>query len=519
MEFPELVFGICGPIGVDMEAITDTLGSALREVRYKEHRIKLTNKMREFPININPQEHSDYYHDISFKIDYANGLRHKHVDAATLARIAIHAIRLERRSEITAEDTVPDMGVAYIVGQLKRPEEVELLRKVYGRQFVLVSAYGSKEQRKKLIESRLKRTISTRASDHEIFCLADKLIARDASEETEEYGQRLRETFHLADVFVDGIRRNEMEAKVNRFVQALFGRTDITPSKVEYGMYAAKSASLRSSDLSRQVGAAIFSPEGELITQGCNEVPKASGGTYWDLEEPDFRDVRLGYDPNEALKKEILRDLFERLQAEEWLSDKANRAGSPAQMVEEALRKPQSGGKNERGPLAEAAVMDLTEYGRVVHAEMCAICDAARLGRSLKGSTLFCTTFPCHNCTKHIIAAGIKRVFYMEPYPKSRAKDLHENEIEIEKEDASKVSFLPFLGISPFRYRDIFQKGKRKDERGIARRWYYGRERPLIEILAPFYLDLEDSEAAKLFGAETIPEITPESDSSSSSGD
>jgi len=85
------------------------------------------------------------------------------------------------------------------------------------------------------------------------------------------------------------------------------------------------------------------------------------------------------------------------------------------------------------GPLAKAIVMDLTEYGRVVHAEMCAIYDAARLGRSIKGATLYCTTFPCHNCTKHILAAGIKRVIYMEPYPKSRAKDLHQNEIEIEK--------------------------------------------------------------------------------------
>jgi len=54
----------------------------------------------------------------------------------------------------------------------------------------------------------------------------------------------------------------------------------------------------------------------------------------------------------------------------------------------------------------------------------------------------------------------------MEPYPKSKAKDLHANEIEIEKESKEKVSFVPFLGISPFRYRDISQKEKRKDPMG-----------------------------------------------------
>jgi deoxycytidylate deaminase len=113
--------------------------------------------------------------------------------------------------------------------------------------------------------------------------------------------------------------------------------------------------------------------------------------------------------------------------------------------------------------LASCAVLDLTEFGRVVHAEMCAICDAARLGRSLGDGTLYVTTFPCHNCTKHILASGIRKVIYIEPYPKSRAQELHSNEISIENEAADKVSFIPFLGISPFRYRDIFQKGRRKD--------------------------------------------------------
>jgi deoxycytidylate deaminase len=42
--------------------------------------------------------------------------------------------------------------------------------------------------------------------------------------------------------------------------------------------------------------------------------------------------------------------------------------------------------------------MDILEFGRVIHAEMSAISDAARLGRATKDATLFCTTFPCHIC-------------------------------------------------------------------------------------------------------------------------
>jgi deoxycytidylate deaminase len=129
-----------------------------------------------------------------------------------------------------------------------------------------------------------------------------ELMEKDAVEEDNDFGQRLRETFHVGDVFIDGLSKQKMDEQLDRFVQAFFGRTDIAPTKQEYGMYAAKSASLRSSDLSRQVGAAIFTDDGELVTQGCNEVPKAMGGTYWDSEDPDFRDVKLGHDPNDVLK-------------------------------------------------------------------------------------------------------------------------------------------------------------------------------------------------------------------------
>jgi cytidine deaminase len=123
---------------------------------------------------------------------------------------------------------------------------------------------------------------------------------------------------------------------------------------------------------------------------------------------------------------------------------------------------------------------------------MNAICDAARLGRSVKGGVLYCTTFPCHNCTKHILAAGIRRVVYIEPYPKSRAKALHADEIEVEGESASRVVFTPFLGLSPYRYRDIFQKGRRKDAAGRAQRWYHGEERPLLDVIYPGYLPAEE---------------------------
>jgi deoxycytidylate deaminase len=499
---PELFFGVAGPIGVNIEAICDSLANALRLVRYDSTQIHLTKEMMPYSLPSPPEKspNGNFYTEVIFKIKYANALCAEFKDPATLARIALRSISNARALHSGDPKTPPKTGFAYIIRQLKRPDEVTLLRKVYGKQFVLISAYGSQEQRQALLEDRLKHTMLPSTTHTDIVRNVCELIEKDAVEEDNDFGQRLRETFHLADIFIDGLSKQEMDEKLNRFVQAFFGRTDIAPTKQEYGMYAAKSASLRSSDLSRQVGAAIFTDDGELVTQGCNEVPKAFGGTYWDSEEPDFRDVKLGYDPNDVLKNEILRDLFDRLGTGGLLSEKARAVGSLDDMVKEFTRKRKPGTRERDGVLAQSAIMDLTEYGRVVHAEMCAICDAARLGRTLKNTTLYCTTFPCHNCTKHILAAGIKRVIYMEPYPKSKAKDLHSNEIEIEKDAPGRVSFIPFLGIAPFRYRDIFQKGKRKDDDGVARRWISGSESPMIGVSSTAYIEVELEEFSPLIG-------------------
>jgi deoxycytidylate deaminase len=82
---------------------------------------------------------------------------------------------------------------------------------------------------------------------------------------------------------------------------------------------------------------------------------------------------------------------------------------------------------------------------------------------------------PCHNCTKQIMARGIRRVVYMEPYPKCSAKDLHPDEIEIEAE-STKVGFVPFMVSHLFDIATSSKKGRRKKDDGQAQDWYRGRK-------------------------------------------
>ena len=72
-----------------------------------------------------------------------------------------------------------------------------------------------------------------------------------------------------------------------------------------------------------------------------------------------------------------------------------------------------------------------------IHAEQNALLQAAKLGISVDGSTLYCTHPPCSICAKQIINAGIKRVVYLEGYPDDFAlKLLHEAGVQLDKFDA-----------------------------------------------------------------------------------
>ena len=53
---------------------------------------------------------------------------------------------------------------------------------------------------------------------------------------------------------------------------------------------------------------------------------------------------------------------------------------------------------------------------RTVHAEQNAICQAAKLGISLDGATLYCRMTPCRVCAMLIINCGIKRVVCANKY-------------------------------------------------------------------------------------------------------
>jgi len=347
----------------------------------------------------------------------------------------------------------------------------------------------------------------------------EELIRIDEYERP-EFGQRFRDTFHLADSFI-AVSASELGAdktkqQLNRFLDLLFGSRIITPTRDEYGMYLAHAAALRSASLARQVGASIVNPDGDILGIGSNEVPKFGGGSYWEYDPVhpnaadlvDGRDHVRGNDSNDEMQRKLMAEVLQELDPG-WTGLSPQERETKLATACDALK------------TSGARIMNLTEFGRAVHAEMSALMAAARVGTSIKNSVLYSTTFPCHSCTKHIVDSGIQRVVYVEPYPKSLAADFHSDSIsvesleqlnsEVEAKD-KRVKFEPFVGISPRRY-DAFFSMRTKEGRETRRKNRLGelQKEPigLRLTMQPHNYVERESLAAKSLQDRTQPTLFP----------
>lgn len=451
----ELIFGLVGPTGVDLSKVCDALTSQLSTVGYQTRIITLSDLI--LPYRGTAKSFANEFERIDSLMSEGTALRRDTNQADIVARLGLAGIRSQRES-ITGDIRKPvESGIAYIVRSFKRPEEVQLYRDTYGRAFTLISVYAPREIRKRNLATKLQSSAQKGVTAEE---LAVRLISRDHAEEG-KLGQKVSATFPLADFFLTSGSMASIEASLRRLVRLTFGDPYISPSRDEQGMFFAQAAALRSLDLSRQVGAAITSTEGEIIATGCNEVPKFGGGLYWEGDEGVARDAELGYDSNAQIKHELITDALGRMQRRGWLvppfSDK-----SADTLAKDAV-------SGDYGFFKDSKIFDVIEFGRAVHAEMAAIAQSAYEGRSLRGARLYCTTFPCHICARHIVASGINEVVFIEPYEKSRTDRLYSDSISVEPHEPSpkRANFRSFVGVAPRRYMDYFyMAASRKNDDG-----------------------------------------------------
>ncbi len=277
---PELFFGLVGAAGTDLDKVGSALAKALHTADYETETIRLSSLLRAIDkFKDLPLPTKDYFDYVDSHMTAGDDFRRDTGRADAVALLGVGKIK-EKRTTDGKKDGEVIANQAYIFRSLKNPAEIESLRSIYGSSFYLIAAYTSLQDRRVSLAKRIAKSRSVFPFDRH-FEKADKLIDRDQEEIGNKNGQNTRDSFHRADLFVDTGNPQELEKSVRRFVELLLGHKFHTPTREEYAMFHAQAAALRSSELGRQVGASISTAEGDIITVGCNEVPKAGGGLYW----------------------------------------------------------------------------------------------------------------------------------------------------------------------------------------------------------------------------------------------
>lgn len=361
-------------------------------------------------------------------------------------------VELEKQGKLNEVGTI-----VFIVDSLKNSNEVELLRRSYLDEFYLIFIHADREIRwRRMVDYK-----SWEDKDRVKFEQRDQIDQDEKSIKppVKDAGQEVGKISGMADYYiVNDKNREKLQEDGERFIELLYGDSQNQPTLDERTMHLAYSASNRSFCLSRQVGAVVVDNNWNVLGIGHNDVPKAQGGLYNQEENNDWRcylvgDRRCISETNKEerfqnLSEEIIKELNKKLDLDKQLGNK----------VKNVIKK---------SPFKEA-----TEFCRAVHAEMEALLSVSRAGNaSTAGAMMYVTTEPCHNCLKHIICAGISKVIFMEPYPKSLGLELHSDAILIGagslEYSEEKVLFIPYQGVAPHRFHHFFSLvSERKDNTG-----------------------------------------------------
>src|SRR3990167_28837 len=342
-----------------------------------------------------------------------------------------------------------------------------------------------------------------------------RLIEKDFNEIdnkfiTSKSGQQISGLFHKSHYYINlDLHESDIDRETSKFINLLFGQNREYPTQDEFGMSLAFQASVRSNfPGDRHIGAAIISEYGEVISVASIRAPSQkstnptlddrlaiqtgynlfhdnidqwkqflekltswyhpamlsknvtieSGIIYFKKQKKSLqykvKDAdgniitgeilfsKLGIDTKSPITLEILKGLLPKL-----LKITTDRKHT---FIDSNLLTIQS--KNSLSDISRF-IGGLLDFHPCTHAEISAIIDAAKLGVSVRNSTLYTTTFPCHLCAKDIINAGIKRVVYLEAYPKSKNKDLYPNLIAFDpKFESELIPFNFYWGIGHTRF-------------------------------------------------------------------
>ena len=318
----------------------------------------------------------------------------------------------------------------FVLDCLRNPEEVLFFRKRYGS-FYLISLYAGKKIRHKRCQEKGKSW-------------SDKQEKRDqgkGNKVEDIHKQNVPGCVLISDYAITNeLDNNRLKLRTVRLLALIHEPGCLLPTAEETYMNLAYTLSVRSTCISRQVGAVITNSDGFIIGAGWNDVGSGQLGCstrciddYRKYKDDDcllsiWRDEFDSFEDKELLRKMDNKNYlcYKDLKSTILIHERIDKLFSQYKNNLEIGNKERLEDEQEKklNDFADYLKKNLNikrlEYARSLHAEENAILQVATHGGvGIKGGTIYTTTFPCELCAKKIYQSGITRVVYTEPYPES----------------------------------------------------------------------------------------------------
>lgn len=275
----ELFFAIVAPVGAGASKVAEQLCNIYNGQGKQAKIFKASDIIRDWAlangkITVKEQE------DLTKKtLDNKTRLQNFGDEMRKVSSTAISIEFIKKVKEVRSENIQ-----VFILDSIKNPEEVNVLKTLYGSAFTLIGVVCDDKIRQERIQEKY-LSGAEKKDDVSQKKISD-FIDRDSKDTTYSYGQQVIKCFYESDFFVNNTQNkdNEESSDITESLDRLVKITEHSsierPTVYEYAMYHAYAAKLQSACLSRQVGASLVNDKGDVIATGTNEVPSPGGGVY-----------------------------------------------------------------------------------------------------------------------------------------------------------------------------------------------------------------------------------------------
>jgi deoxycytidylate deaminase len=285
----------------------------------------------------------------------------------------------------------------------------------------------------------------------------------------EIFKQDVSKCVYLSDISINNeLSLESFYQKLLKYYSLILQPGCITPSSYELFMNEAYALSLKSSCISRQVGAVIIGKNGYVVGAGWNDAGEGQVGCGYrqiqDIKnltndvlvtnpatETEFRTIiQEKKEPHEPF---CYKDEYSKFALSKKIKSFMESHDSDFADIDPKMKK----------SFEELLIGDITvkrlEYCRALHAEENALLQSSKIGGvGVGGGTIFTTSFPCELCAKKIYQSGITEIVYTEPYPDSISQNV------ILKDGIKSIKLTQFEGVKSHSYFRMYKSNMDKKE-------------------------------------------------------